>query len=164
MPNTGPIEGSRSARSTSLPIFPRPWVSEIDGVVLPPPRAFSGPALPAPLRGVRPDGPREDIPPYPVAQIGVATSPSGTVGPVRMAPSDRQEVPCRRSWTRSGVVDRGRCDTPADGHPIVPSSVRAVRRAGRGRAGRGHPPHAHRVPPQGACRAPAGGLAGGAPP
>jgi hypothetical protein len=41
MPNTGPIEGSRRQSTTSLPIFPRPCVSEIDVVVLPSP-AFVG--------------------------------------------------------------------------------------------------------------------------
>ena len=41
MPNTGPIEGSRRQSMTSLPIFPRPCVSESDVVVLPSP-AFVG--------------------------------------------------------------------------------------------------------------------------
>ena len=41
MPNTGPIEGSRSASATVRPSAPSPCVSEIDVVVLPSP-AFVG--------------------------------------------------------------------------------------------------------------------------
>src|SRR5918998_197953 len=37
MPNTGPSEGSRRQSSGSLPIAPRPWVSETAVVVLPSP-------------------------------------------------------------------------------------------------------------------------------
>ena len=37
MPNTGPSDGSRRQSSGSLPIFPRPWVSDTAVVVLPSP-------------------------------------------------------------------------------------------------------------------------------
>src|SRR5207248_1484997 len=37
MPNTGPMEGSRRQSMTRCPIFPRPWVSESEVVVLPSP-------------------------------------------------------------------------------------------------------------------------------
>ena len=37
MPNTGPSEGSRRHSSGSLPIAPRPWVSETAVVVFPSP-------------------------------------------------------------------------------------------------------------------------------
>src|SRR3954466_15920514 len=41
MPNTGPSDASRRQSATFLPMWPRPWVSETDGVVLPSP-AFVG--------------------------------------------------------------------------------------------------------------------------